>query len=275
MTLWAVGDIQGCLAPFECLLEKIRFDPGHDELWLVGDLVNRGPDSLGVLRRLYSMRECVRIVLGNHDLHLLAVHAGHDRLRRKDTFQDVLAAPDRNTLCHWLQQQPLLHYDAGRHVAMAHAGIPPNWSLSDAQRLAREVETVLRLGDANAFFDAMYGNTPVGWDENLTGMDRLRVITNYFTRMRFVNAAGELDLLSKEGLETAPPGFMPWFAVPRRKTAQLRILFGHWAALQGRADAPNVEALDSGCVWGNELTALDVDNGRRIYCDCHAIQNDP
>jgi bis(5'-nucleosyl)-tetraphosphatase (symmetrical) len=272
MTTWAIGDIQGCLAPFERLLAKIRFDPARDELWLVGDLVNRGPDSLGVLRRLYGMRERVRIVLGNHDLHLLAVHAGHDRLRRKDTFQDVLAAPDAAALCHWLQQQPLLHYDAARNTVMTHAGIPPHWSLFDAQRLAREVEAVLRHGDANAFFDAMYGNEPAGWDESLAGMDRLRVITNYFTRMRFVDDAGALDLLSKEGLGTAPPGFAPWFAAPQRKAAHVRILFGHWAALQGKADATNVEALDGGCVWGGELTAFDVDSGRRVSCNCRDIR---
>lgn len=268
MTAWAIGDIQGCLEPLDRLLAKIRFDETRDELWLTGDLVNRGPDSLGVLRRLYAIRDRCRIVLGNHDLHLLAVASGAVARKRKDTFADVLEAHDAGTLLAWLQQQPLLHYDARRNTVMTHAGIPPQWSLFDAQRLAREVEDVLHHANAHAFFGAMYGNEPACWDESLAGNARLRTITNYFTRMRFIDASGALDLVSKEGLGTAPAGFLPWFASATRKSATTRLLFGHWAALEGNTGIPGVEALDTGCVWGNALTALNLDDGRRVNCAC-------
>ena len=272
MTTWAIGDIQGCLEPLERLLKKIRFDARNDELWLVGDLVNRGPDSLGVLRRLHALRDRCRIVLGNHDLHLLAVAAGCVAHKRKDTFDDVLGAADAGALLHWLQQQPLLHYDAARDTVMTHAGIPPQWSLFDAQRLAREVEGVLRYGDARAYFSAMYGNEPALWDESLEGTTRLRTITNYFTRMRFIDAGGALDLASKEGLGTAPAGYAPWFAAGARRSAGTRIVFGHWAALEGKTGVPGIEALDSGCVWGGSLSALDLDTGQRVGCDCGGMR---
>jgi bis(5'-nucleosyl)-tetraphosphatase (symmetrical) len=268
MATWAIGDVQGCLEPLERLLAELGFDEARDELWLVGDLVNRGPDSLGVLRRVHAMRQACRVVLGNHDLHLLAVAAGAEPMKRKDTFGDVLAAPDADTLLEWLRRQPLLHYDESRATVMTHAGIPPKWSLADARRLAAEVEDVLRSGDAPAYFRAMYGNDPDLWDESLTGLDRLRVITNHLTRMRFVDERGALDLVSKEGRGTAPPGFRPWFESPCRRAAEVRIVFGHWAALEGRCDAENVEALDAGCVWGRELVALDLDTGERTGCRC-------
>ncbi|MFP5384351.1 MAG: symmetrical bis(5'-nucleosyl)-tetraphosphatase [Gammaproteobacteria bacterium] len=270
MSVWAVGDLQGCHEPFERLLEKIRFDATQDRLWLVGDLVNRGPQSLAVLRRVYELRERVSVVLGNHDLHLLAVAAGAQTPRRKDTFGDILGAPDRGELLGWLQQQPLLHYDAALNTVMTHAGIPPAWSLFDAQRLAREVSDVLRSAHAGEFFRAMYGNEPARWDESLTGMDRLRVITNHFTRMRFVDTDGRLDLDSKEGLDSAPAGFFPWFDAANRRCAGLRIVFGHWAALQGRVDVPDVLALDTGCVWGYSLTAVNLASGERVSCECTA-----
>lgn len=268
MAIWAIGDIQGCRVPLEQLLAQIRFNAQRDELWLVGDLVNRGPDSLGTLRLLHALRDNCRIVLGNHDLHLLAVAAGCFPHKKKDTFEDVLGAPDRDTLLDWLQQQPLLHYDARLDTVMTHAGIPPQWSLFDAQRLAREVEDTLRYGDAHAYFRDMYGNAPAHWDEGLTGTTRLRTITNYFTRMRFVDAQGGLDLVSKEGLDSAPDGFVPWFDAPFRRTARTRILFGHWAALQGQVDVPNVVALDTGCVWGNTLTAMNLESGERLAHPC-------
>lgn len=271
MTTWAIGDIQGCLEPLDALLKKIRFDARNDTLWLVGDLVNRGPDSLGVLRRLYALRASCRIVLGNHDLHLLAVAAGIDTLRRKDTFDDVLNAADAGTLLNWLQQQPLLHFDAKLNTVMTHAGIPPQWSLFDAQRFANEVESVLRHGDAAAYFRAMYGNEPAGWSESLSGNTRLRVITNYFTRMRFIDENGALDLVSKEGLGTAPAGFAPWFAAPQRRTGSTRIVFGHWAALEGRVHADGICALDTGCVWGGALTAMNLDTGQRVSCGCEGL----
>lgn len=270
MSEWVIGDIQGCLQPLDCLLKKIAFEPGRDTLWLVGDLVNRGPDSLGVLRRLYALRASCRIVLGNHDLHLLAVARGATAMRKKDTFGDVLAAPDRERLLAWLQQQPLLQLDAARNTVMTHAGIPPAWSLFDAQRLALEVEAALRSSAAFDFFANMYGNDPANWDESLRGSARLRTITNHFTRMRFVAADGALDLTSKEGTGTAPPGFMPWFAAPDRRCAGVRILFGHWAALEGRTGIANVHAVDTGCVWGHALTAMNLDTGALISCDCAA-----
>ena len=270
MTTWAIGDLQGCLPAFEQLLKRIRFDATADTLWLVGDLVNRGPDSLGTLRRVYALRDRVRVVLGNHDLHLLAVASGAHPPRRKDDFGAILAAPDREQLLGWLQQQPLLHYDAALDTVMTHAGIPPQWSLLDAQRLAREVEEALRGPQALAYFRDMYGNEPACWSESLSGSTRLRTITNYFTRMRFVDAGGALDLASKEGLDTAPPGFAPWFAAPHRRCDGVRIVFGHWAALQGRVDVPNVLALDTGCVWGGALTAVNLVSGTRVACDCPA-----
>jgi bis(5'-nucleosyl)-tetraphosphatase (symmetrical) len=268
MATWAIGDVQGCLEPLERLLGKIGFDAGRDELWLVGDLVNRGPDSLGVLRLLHGMRHVCRIVLGNHDLHLLAVAAGAEALKKKDTFRDVLEAADGPELLAWLQRQPLLHHDRARNTVMTHAGIPPQWSLADARRLAGEVEQVLRNGDAPAFFRAMYGNEPARWEETLEGDARLRVITNFFTRMRFIDERGTLDLVSKEGLGTAPPGYRPWFEAAGRRTAGVRIVFGHWAALEGRCDVENVEALDAGCVWGRDLVALNLDTGARVACNC-------
>lgn len=268
MTTWAIGDLQGCLEPFERLLARVGFEEMHDELWLVGDLVNRGPDSLGVLRRVHAMRHACRVVLGNHDLHLLAVAAGVEPLKRKDTFADVLGAPDCGELLAWLRRQPLLQWDEKRCTVMTHAGIPPQWTLTDARRLAAEVEQVLRNGDALSFFRAMYGNRPDLWDEGLTGADRLRLITNCLTRMRFVDERGALDLVSKEGIGSAPPGYRPWFEAPARRTADIRILFGHWAALEGRCEARNVEALDAGCVWGRELVAFNLDSGQRVGCAC-------
>ena len=269
MATYAVGDLQGCLEPLKCLLGRVNFDPAQDRLWLVGDLVNRGPQSLETLRYLYAMRDSVVSVLGNHDLHLLAVAHNVERLRKGDTLREILEAPDREPLLNWLRQQKLLHYDAERQVAMVHAGIPPQWTLKKALQRAAEVEEVLR--DDNrlpVFLDGMYGNEPARWNSELRGVTRLRVITNYFTRMRFCTADGKLDLKSKEGAGSAPSGYAPWFSHPNRKTRGLRILFGHWAALEGRCDEPGVEALDSGCVWGNRMTLLNVDSGQRLTCDC-------
>src|SRR5690606_30543055 len=268
MAVYAVGDLQGCLEPLKCLLGRVNFDPAQDRLWLVGDLVNRGPQSLETLRYLYAMRDSVVSVLGNHDLHLLAVAHNVERLRKGDTLREILEAPDREPLLNWLRQQKLLHYDAERQVAMVHAGIPPQWTLKKALQRAAEVEEVLR--DDNrlpVFLDGMYGNEPARWNSELRGVTRLRVITNYFTRMRFCTADGKLDVLSKEGAGRAPSGDAPWLSQPNRKTRGLRILFGHWAALEGRCDEPGVEALDSGCVWGNRMTLLNVDSGQRLTCD--------
>jgi bis(5'-nucleosyl)-tetraphosphatase (symmetrical) len=239
MATYAVGDLQGCLQPLKCLLERVAFDPAKDRLWLVGDLVNRGPQSLETLRFLFALRDSLVCVLGNHDLHLLAVAHNIERLKKNDTLQEILDAPDRQDLLDWLRQQKLLHYDEQRDIALVHAGIPPQWTLQKA----------LKHGD-------------------LHGVTRLRVITNYFTRMRFCTADGTLDLKSKEGVDTAPPGYAPWFSYPQRKTRGQKIIFGHWAALEGRCDEPGLSALDSGCVWGGAMTLMNIDSGERFHCDC-------
>ncbi|MEE4461657.1 symmetrical bis(5'-nucleosyl)-tetraphosphatase, partial [Azotobacter chroococcum] len=214
-------------------------------------------------------------VLGNHDLHLLAVAHDIERLKKSDTLREILEAPDRDVLLDWLRQQKLLHHDGERGIVLVHAGIPPQWSLKKALRLAGEVEEVLR-DDARLpqYLDGMYGNEPLRWNGRLRGTARLRVITNYLTRMRFCSPDGTLDLKSKEGLGTAPDGFAPWFSHPRRKTRGQKILFGHWAALAGRCDEPGVIALDTGCVWGGALTLLNVDTGEYHRCDCKSAKGD-
>lgn len=269
MAVYAVGDLQGCLKPLQCLLEQVSFDPAHDQLWLVGDLVNRGPQSLQTLRFLFSIRHAVTCVLGNHDLHLLAVAHNIERMKKGDTLQEILDAPDRADLLDWLRMQKLVHHDAERKVTLVHAGIPPQWTLSKALRRAAEVEEVLR-DDARLplFLDGMYGNEPAKWSKELHGIARLRVITNYFTRMRFCTADGTLDLKSKEGIGSAPPGFAPWFSHPQRKMHGEKIIFGHWAALEGHCQEPGLYALDTGCVWGGAMTLLDVDSGQLHRCTC-------
>ena len=276
MALYAVGDLQGCLEPLQCLLQKVNFNPQIDRLWLVGDLVNRGPQSLETLRFLYGMRQAVTCVLGNHDLHLLAAAHNVERLKKHDTLQEILDAPDRADLLEWLRQQKLMHYDEQRDIALVHAGIAPQWTLKKALKRAAEVEEVLR-DDARLplFLDGMYGNEPACWDGDLHGVTRLRVITNYFTRMRFCTEDGTLDLKSKEGVDTAPPGYAPWFSWPSRKTRGQKIIFGHWAALEGQCDEPGLHALDSGCVWGGQMTLMDVDSGQRWHCDCKPESETP
>ena len=271
MAVYAVGDLQGCLEPLQCLLERVAFDPAKDRLWLVGDLVNRGPQSLETLRFLYSIRESLVCVLGNHDLHLLAVGQNIERLKKADTLREILEAPDRNELLEWLRQQKLMHYDEQRETVLVHAGIPPQWTLKKALKCAAEVEEALH--DDNLFapyLDGMYGNEPVKWNGDLKGTARLRVITNYFTRMRFCTSDGKLDLKGKEGPDTAPPGYAPWFRHKERKTKGLKIVFGHWAALAGQCNEPGLFALDTGCVWGGALTLLNVDTGERLQCKCDA-----
>ena len=271
MAVYAVGDLQGCLTPLKRLLERVAFDPAKDKLWLVGDLVNRGPESLETLRFLYRMRESLVCVLGNHDLHLLAVGRNIERLKKGDTLREILQAPDCDELLNWLRQQSLLHYDAERDTALVHAGIPPQWTLKKALKCASEVEQALRDDNLiGPYLDGMYGNDPAKWDNELTGVTRLRVITNYFTRMRFCKADGTLDLKSKEGVDTAPPGYAPWFSHPHRKTHGQKIIFGHWAALEGHCQEAGLSALDSGCVWGGALTLMNIDTGQRHRCECPA-----
>ncbi|WP_163558527.1 symmetrical bis(5'-nucleosyl)-tetraphosphatase [Halomonas sp. NO4] len=267
MTTYAIGDLQGCHAEFVELLERLTFDPGRDRLWLVGDLVNRGPASLECLREVRALGSSAVTVLGNHDLHLLAVARGGAPLNRKDTLTAILEAPDREALLDWLQAQPLL-VRQGDDV-MTHAGLLPQWSLPQAAGLAREVEARLGSEQVGAFLERMYGNAPPCWRDDLDGNDRLRVIVNVLTRMRFIDAEGCLDFTAKQGLDSAPSGFAPWFCFPREDDP--RLLFGHWAALQGKTPgaAVRVEALETGCVWGGTLTALNLDSGERVSVPSH------
>lgn len=269
MTTYAVGDLQGCLTPLQCLLQRVDFSPSRDCLWLAGDLVNRGPQSLEALRFVRDLGSSAVTVLGNHDLHLLAVAHNIERLKRADTLRPILDAPDRTDLIDWLRQQKLVHHDAERNTTMVHAGIPPQWTLEKALRRAAEVEQVLRDDVLLLpFLDGMYGNQPAKWNKDLHGIPRLRLITNYFTRMRFCKADGTLDLEAKEGLGSAPAGYAPWFSHPNRKMRGCRIIFGHWAALEGQCDEPNVFALDTGCVWGNSMTLMNLDSEELHRCDC-------
>lgn len=270
MATYAIGDIQGCLEPLQCLLQEIKFNPSKDKLWLAGDLINRGPDTLETLRFLYRLRDSITIVLGNHDLHFIAVYYGLRKRGKNDTLDELLRAPDCADLVYWLRQQKLVHHDPRLNFTMVHAGIPPQWDLSEALAHAREVENVLQTDKIETFLSGMYGNLPSRWDNNLAGVDRLRLITNYFTRMRFCSAEGELELQTKESVDAAPIGFAPWFSFAERKTWDQRILFGHWAALEGRTDVENVYALDTGCVWGGSLTALRLEDERWFACDCLA-----
>lgn len=265
MTTYVIGDIQGCYDSLQQLLDKVSFNSEVDELWCVGDLVNRGPKSLETLLFLYENRHCVKIVLGNHDLHLIACFYDTSRLKKHDTFQDIIKAKQGRKLIDWLRKQPLVFYDTARRLTMVHAGIPPLWTLQDALVRSAEVEAVLR-DDKKVikFLDHMYSNDTVNWSEFLKGHERRRVITNYLTRMRFCKTDGTIEFNSKEGLSSAPIGFMPWFDVPNRKMQGQDILFGHWAALEGHCDEPHVYALDTGCVWGSCLTMMDADT-KQVY----------
>ncbi len=269
MSTYAIGDIQGCLTSLQQLLQQVEFDRQQDRLLIAGDLVARGPDSLGTLRFLYSLRDRVSIVLGNHDLHILAVRAGSAKLKpREADLLPLLDADDGDQLLDWLQQQKLLHEEPDFNVVMTHAGIPPQWSLDKARQLAAEVEGVLHGDKPKKLFSNMYGNQPDYWDDDLEGKERLRLITNYFTRMRFVDEDGRLELDSKGTIGTAPAGFMPWFRHPQPVITEQTLLFGHWAALGGETGDPRFQALDTGCVWGNQLTALRLDDMTRFHLEC-------
>lgn len=260
MATYAVGDIQGCLKPLQALLTHINFKPKKDTLWVAGDMINRGPESLKTLRFLYHLRDSLQIVLGNHDLHLLAIAAGYRKSSPSDTLDHILNAPDRDCLLEWIRKQPLVHHDPKLQYTMVHAGIPPQWSIKKALQYSREVETVLQSKDITSFLKNMYGNEPDIWSKELKGAERLRVITNYFTRMRFCDSFGRLELNSKTGINNAPLGFLPWYSHYNRKTYNDKIIFGHWAAIEGNADHPNVFAIDTGCVWGGELTMIRLED---------------
>ena len=265
MPTYAVGDIQGCLEPLKCLLQSVEFDPQQDQLWSAGDVVNRGPQSLQTLRFLYDMRESLRLVLGNHDLHLLAIAEGIRPPHRSDTFEEILQAPDRDQLLDWLRHQPLVFKQA--QWLMVHAGIPHNWSTEQTLARAAEVEQMLRSDNYRDFLQDMYGNEPAKWNDVLTGTIRARVITNYLTRMRFCAADGTLDLNSKA---ITPPGpeFLPWFEHGNKIEIKEHILFGHWAALEGKVNQQNHYALDTGCVWGRQLSMLRLEDRQWFRCEC-------
>ncbi len=268
MATWAIGDVQGCNAPLQTLLAQCGFDPAMDRLWFVGDLVNRGPDSLGVLRFVMGLGDRAVTVLGNHDLHLLAVAAGVRKASRKDTLLEILAAPDREQILDWLRHRPLAYRERGFPYLMVHAGVPPSWSVEDTLARAAEVEIALRGPRWTEFLGHMYGDHPDIWSDRLEGFERLRVITNCLTRMRFCTPEGHLDIANKGGANSANAGFAPWFSHPGRAAAGTPIIFGHWAALEGKADTEHVHALDTGCVWGSRLRAMRLEDGALVHCDC-------
>ncbi len=263
MATYAIGDIQGCYRAFRRLLDQIRFDPAGDRLWLVGDLVNRGPQSLAVLRFVKSLGTRAITVLGNHDLHLLVVAARHVKQHHGDTLNAILRAPDRDELLDWLRRRKMMHA-AGRY-ALVHAGLLPQWSIAKALALAREVEAALQSDDHDEFLRHLYGNQPDRWRDNLTGIDRLRVITNAFTRLRLCTVKGTMEFAHKGKPVDLPRGYLPWFKVPRRRHRATTVIFGHWAALGLYMDS-NVAGLDTGCVWGRDLTALRLSDRKLFRC---------
>jgi bis(5'-nucleosyl)-tetraphosphatase (symmetrical) len=263
MAVWAIGDLQGCLVELETLLERIGFVPGRDQLWFVGDLVNRGPASLEALRFVVGLGDDARVVLGNHDLHLLAVARGGAKLRGGDrSLQAILDAPDRERLLDWLQSRALLHHDEAFGWTMVHAALPPQWDIALARRCSAELVSALRGEHSGRLLAIMYGNQPDRWRDDLEGDDRLRFIVNALTRLRVCDPSGRMMLEFKGPLEDMPAGAVPWFRAPGRRWAGARIVCGHWSA-RGYVDENGVLGLDTGCVWGGTLTAqrLDVTSG--------------
>ena len=259
MAVHAIGDVQGCAAELDALLERLAPDPRRDRIWFVGDLVNRGPDSLGVLRRVAALGDSAVVVLGNHDLHLLAVARGGAPLKPGDaSLSAVLEAPDREPLLDWLQSRSLLHHDSRIGWTMLHAGLPPQWDLTTARNCATEVEQLLRGERSGAFLERMYGNEPDLWRTDLAAADRQRFTVNCLTRLRVVDTTGRLALRYKGPLHAMPVELVPWFRAPARRTRGLRLVCGHWSAL-GYVDEDGVLGLDTGCVWGGSLTARRID----------------
>jgi bis(5'-nucleosyl)-tetraphosphatase (symmetrical) len=270
MAIYAVGDIQGCCDEFEVLLAQLDFDPARDRLWLTGDLVNRGPRSLDVLRLVKSFGPAAITVLGNHDLHLLAAAlAPGEQLKPQDTLGEIFEAPDRDELLTWLRSLPLLHHDAALGYTMIHAGLPPQWDLATAQSCAAELEQALRDEDRSLeLLTHMYGDRPNRWSDDLRGLQRLRFITNCLTRLRFCRGDGTLELKYKGKVESAPPDVFPWFRAPQRRSRDLRIVCGHWSAL-GYHDGDGVLSIDSGCVWGGKLCAVRLDRSAApVFVPC-------
>ena len=276
MALYLIGDVQGCDAALQRLLDEISFSPSRDTLYLLGDLVNRGPDSAGVLRRLMGYGAAARCLLGNHDLHLLAIAHGVRPPHRSDTLDGILHASDRAPMLDWLRRQRLALRAQlpGEEILLVHAGVLPAWTSSQTVALAGELEAVLQGPDLPDFLHRMYGNEPARWDDGLHGDARLRVIVNALTRLRFCTPDGAMEFASKEGAAGAPAGYLPWFEVPGRRTAEVTVAFGHWSTL-GWLDRPDVLALDTGCVWGGALSAVRLGQARAhelIQVPCPAAQ---
>ena len=258
MAVYAIGDVQGCFDELTTLLDKVEFDPAVDQLWFTGDLVNRGPKSLETLRFVKELGDRAITVLGNHDLHLLAVHEGHGKYLANDTLDDILNAPDRDELMGWLRRRPLLHWDADLGYAMVHAGLAPQWDLALARQCAEELHQALCGDDYRAFIADMYGNEPKCWSDDLVGIDRLRVITNVFTRLRYCRPDGKMNFKDKLAPGSQRSGTLPWFEIEGRRSADIRIIFGHWSTLPV-GNHHNALALDGGCLWGGTLVAARID----------------
>jgi bis(5'-nucleosyl)-tetraphosphatase (symmetrical) len=272
MAVYAIGDVQGCFDELQALLDKLAFNPQNDCLWFAGDLVNRGPMSLETLRFIKGLGDSAISVLGNHDLHLLAAAYGYPLKNDDHTLDAVLDAPDRDELIDWLRQQPLLHHDAELGFTLVHAGLPPQWDLSLAQQCATEVERQLRGDGIADLLTNMYGNKPKQWADNLDGYNRLRFIINCFTRLRFCDLDGRLNLKSKGPPGSQPEGFYPWYEIPDRASKGLNITFGHWSTLRDYGQ-PGIYPIDSACLWGGELTALRIDTEpERINQPCKGQQ---
>lgn len=266
---YLVGDLQGCCDAFERLLAEIGFSPSRDQLVVLGDLVNRGPDSLGTLKRLRGLGDAATCLLGNHDLHLLAVAHGVRKPRKDDTLGEILGSKKRGEWLDWLCRRRMAHRLDG--WLLVHAGVVPQWDADQTLALAAEIEALLRGPDLAQMLQQMYGNEPAQWSEALQGAERWRFVINVLTRIRFCTLEGRLELKAKEGLDAAPPGFKPWFDVPGRRTEGMPIAFGHWSTL-GRIDRPDLLALDTGCVWGGQLSAVRIDGGRREWVQVRCAQ---
>ena len=267
MSTYAIGDIQGCFDSLQQLLDKIQF-ASTDRLWFTGDLVNRGPQSLEVLRFIKSLGPNHKVVLGNHDLHLLSVAYGLKSKKPGDTLDSILEAEDVLELMGWLRHQPLLHYDSSLNYLMVHAGLSPLWDINKARSLAKEVEQELQNEDYAFLLENMYGNDPDHWEDHLSGISRWRCIINYLTRVRFCDAEGRIEMEYKGKIKDKPKDLIPWYDLPNRQTRDQNIVFGHWASLEGQVDTPNLFPLDTGCVWGRSLTAMRLEDQERISMPC-------
>lgn len=270
MATYAIGDVQGCFLQLKELLALIEYDPSKDTLWFTGDLVNRGSHSLETLRFISALPPTTICVLGNHDLALLAAAEGAIKPQPGDTYDDILKADDKDELLQWLRYRPLLHHDSQLNFTLTHAGIYPLWTLSKAAGLAKEVEHLLQSPQYHEAMQVMFGDRPSVWSDSLVGWERFRFIVNAFTRMRFCDESGTLDLGNKSE-KAHHQTFFPWFKVPHRKTKQDRLIFGHWAALQGQTDVLGVFALDTGCVWGNALTAMCLETEQKFQVACRLM----